>query len=127
MPSLLLFTKCIEVSLIFGRETVIVKVIETERYRLHILISGLLEDKDLIARLQASKFDLAVTETFEHGGSGLFEILGIKTMIAGASLGIIHNHYTISGLPNLISFVPCEFPPFCEFMAQILSLPTATI
>lgn len=69
-------------------------------------ILGLLEDKELIKALQDSKFDLGLTEIYEYGSIGIFEILGIKTTMLGAALGMISNHYDISGLPYFPSFVP---------------------
>lgn len=71
-----------------------------------LMYRGLVEDKQLIQRLKDSKFDLGMAEYFELGALGVFELVGIKTSICAAALGMIGKHYQITGLPHMTSFVP---------------------
>ena len=73
---------------------------------LELMYKGLLEDKHLLQSLKDSKFDLGISEYFDLGSLGIFEILNINTTICAAALGWIGAHYDISGMPQFHSFIP---------------------
>lgn len=67
---------------------------------------GLLEDRRMMDFLIQEKFDLGILEVYEMGGIGLFEVLGIRSTMVVAALGITHHHFAsfVPGLSHLIVF-----------------------
>ncbi|KAK5986880.1 hypothetical protein GCK32_016087, partial [Trichostrongylus colubriformis] len=78
------------------------------------ICKGLLENEDLMHRLNESNFDLVYSEGLDTCGPGLFEVLKIKNAVILSTLGMMPRLYDIAGLLPSPSFVPIGLSPFSD-------------
>ncbi|EPB74631.1 hypothetical protein ANCCEY_06261 [Ancylostoma ceylanicum] len=78
--------------------------------------ANLLEDEDMIKALNESKFELAYVESFDTCAPGIFQILGIKSMVMVSAFGMLPRMYEIMGMLHLPSFMPESYTPFSDNM-----------
>uniref|UniRef100_A0A0N5CHU5 glucuronosyltransferase n=1 Tax=Strongyloides papillosus TaxID=174720 RepID=A0A0N5CHU5_STREA len=66
----------------------------------------LITNTTLIDTFKKEKFDIAFSEVYAPCGFGLFEMLGIETVISGISTGLNEAYYEMFGLEFSPSYIP---------------------
>ncbi|KAK6053421.1 hypothetical protein COOONC_09074 [Cooperia oncophora] len=90
-------------------------ILEQERS----LCKDLLDDPHMMASLNESHFDLAYAEAFDGCAPGIFEILGIRSMVTVSALGMAPRLYDIAGILPFPSFMPASLTPYSDDMTFI--------
>ncbi|CAJ0580204.1 unnamed protein product, partial [Mesorhabditis spiculigera] len=63
-------------------------------------------ETDLLQTLKGRHFDLGISESFDDCGHGIFEVLGIKTVITTSSSNLMEHQAILIGVPRVPSYVP---------------------
>uniref|UniRef100_A0AC34QFZ1 UDP-glucuronosyltransferase n=1 Tax=Panagrolaimus sp. JU765 TaxID=591449 RepID=A0AC34QFZ1_9BILA len=95
------------------------KEIMDEMYILkYAVCKDVIHDEENLSKLKAENFDLGISELFESCGFGIFELLGIKKIVATHSGGLNTGFSRILGIPSPILGIPSPFSFLPSIMAH---------
>ncbi|CAJ0568460.1 unnamed protein product, partial [Mesorhabditis spiculigera] len=63
-------------------------------------------ETDLLVTLKSKKYDVGISEAMDECGHGIFEAIGLKTVIAASSMNIMDHQAALFGIPRHCSYVP---------------------
>ncbi|CAJ0952568.1 unnamed protein product, partial [Mesorhabditis belari] len=78
---------------------------------------NLVFETDLMSKLKDRHFDLGISEAFDDCGHGIFEAIGLKTVVTTSSSNIMDHQSIIFGVPRVPSYVPGSMSDTSEKMS----------
>jgi len=81
------------------------------------ICEAMINDENLWSELKSTKFDLGISEYNEDCQEGIFEVLGIKTVIMTSAISMYEQIYNNHGIPNIPSFMPSVILPYTPEMS----------